>query len=313
MRNAFLRWLLGVPPAIVGGGWHDDAICLVRIERGLDGKMQIDCVYDVLPVDVRSVGDSQDVSRANTLKSLMERWGNTPKRLALGIPAGDVFIKAIDVPSGLTEPELVQLSVVEAVANLPVPPEEVCADYLHVASGVNHGQGTEQRTGYEKIRIAFCRRDVVDELSLLAEDAGVQLAAIDRDIQALHDAALWLITVDGMMVRPSYPLLLLWATEPLILIIARDALDLTQYALKTTDLLEQFDASCRRAGITDAPDLLDVWVFQGPHVDENLMRTLASRLGAAHMLNPQELLHINPMPPLIPLMTGLGMALRENA
>lgn len=312
MQNAFLRWLLGVPPAIVGAGWRDDAVCLVRIEHGLDGNLRIDCVYDVFPVDVPSVGGSQDISRANTLKSLMERWGNIPKRLALGIPAGDVFIKAIDVPSGLTEPELMQLSVVEAVANLPVPPEEVCADYLRVGPGVNHGQGSEPRTGYEKIRIAFCRREVVDELTLLAEDAGVQLAAIDRDIQALHDAALWLITAHGLMVPPSYPLLLLWATEPLTLIIARDALDLTQYALKTTDLLEQLDASCRRAGIADTPDLLDVWVFQGPDMDENLLRTLASRQGTAHMLHPQETLHLNPMPPLIPLMTGLGMALREN-
>ena len=37
----------------------------------------------------------------------------------------------------------------------------------------------------------------------------------DEIIQALHDAALWLITVDGMMVRPSYPLRLLWATKKL--------------------------------------------------------------------------------------------------
>lgn len=305
MRVRLLRWLLGVPPAIVGGGWHGDAICLVRIDRNTEGRSQVDCAYEVLPAEWSSGVDSQGHVRANTLKSLLERWGNSPKRLALGIPAGDVFIKTIDVPLGLEERDLMQLAVVEAVANLPVPPEEVCADYLRMGSPV--------RSGQQQIKIAFCRREIIDDLALMAEDAGAQLAMIDRDIQAIHDAALWLIARHAPEVQVEYPLLLLWITDSPTLIVARDELDLVQYSLQITDLVEQIHASCRRAGLSDDAGLRDLWVFQTPGVDDNLVSLLAMRQGPVHWLVPEEILGVSTMPPLTLLVTALGMALRETA
>lgn len=307
MHEVFSRWLLGVPPAIVGGSRYGDAICLVRIDHDAEDDVRIECAYEVLSAELAGNADSKDHVRANALKSLLERLGNGPKRLALGVPAGDVFIKTIDVPAGLGDSELRQLSVVEAVANLPVPPEEVCADYLRMGPALKSGQ--------EQIRIAFCRRDLIDEMSLLAEDAGVQLAVIDRDSQALHDAALWLISRYQHEVTIAYPVLLLWATDPCLLIIARDALDLVAYSLQTGALLEQIDASCRRAGVSDESGALELWVFQSRDADTKLAHLLTTRRGPVHLLEPENIVPAGSLPPRVPLLpwtTALGMALREE-
>jgi Tfp pilus assembly PilM family ATPase len=309
MRVQPLRWLLGVPHAIVGAWWGGDAICLARIGRDPQGNLQVECAYEVLSGELTADEGSQDQDQAhaNTLRSLLERWGGSIRRLALGIPVGDVFIKKIEVPVGLEDRDLMKLAIVEAVSNLPVPPEEVCADYLRV--------GLASKSGQEQIRIAFCRRELIDELTLVAEDAGVQLAIIDRNVQALHDAARWLMTRHAPEVQIEYPLILLWTTDSPVLLIARDELDLIQYSLQTADLLEQIQASCRRSGISDDAGPYDLWVFETSNADENLGHLLSMRPGPVYFLKPEKLLPIismSPLMPLVPMMCALGMALRET-
>jgi DNA-binding Lrp family transcriptional regulator len=98
--------------------------------------------------------------------------------LAIALDADDVFLRTITVPEGLDDAQLEQVAIVEAVSNLPVPPEEICLDFTRVTSD-DHD---------ELIGIAFCRRERIDEILACAEEVNIPVHVVDRDVQAIHDA-----------------------------------------------------------------------------------------------------------------------------
>ena len=174
MRNRFVRWLKGVAPKPIGAYWGEAGICLVQ--QNAEGLRR--CVYQPLSADNAEPALSIAVEK-------LVSYGDGARQdfsLAVAINADDVFVRPLTVPAGLSDPQLEQVAIIEAVANLPVPPEEICLDFI---------RGDESPAGHdESIRLAFCRRDRIDEILALAEGVPVSVSVVDRDVQALHDAVI---------------------------------------------------------------------------------------------------------------------------
>ena len=227
MRNQFLRWLEGAPPQSVGMYWGDEGVCLVH--QGTSGRRT--CVYQPPSVD----GEQSPLSIA--IKKL-KTYGNITSRdlsLAVAINADDVFIRSLVVPSGLSDAQLEQVAIVEAVANLPVPPEEICMDFMRTDQSES-GQN-------ENVRLAFCRRERIDDILAAAEGVPVSVSVVDRDVQALHDAVLGRALNSGMIDAPDHPFAMLLTEITPRLVICLDALSFETYPIRipvnpTPELLE---------------------------------------------------------------------------
>ncbi len=303
MQNAFLRWLSGTPPLLVGAWWDEAAVCLVHVDRS-NVLPRVTCSYAPVVSAGPSLEPYQNVGLKNALKVTLDRLGRRPVALALGVPAAEVFTKTTFVPPGLNDKELAQLCLVEAVVNLPVPPEEVCADFL--CETVPNGETQAP------VKIAFCRREVVDELMLTAEDAGVSLVVVDRNIQAIHDATQWL-TQAGEFSESAYPFAILVETEPMSVIIALNELDMVSYAIPTggVDLTEQIGLCIRRSGVA-ADGLMRIVVLQNPgSVPVDIAGMEAQGVECCH-LDPFERLELTRDIPVPAFVTALGMGLRNS-
>ena len=304
MKHGFLRWLTGTPPATVGAWWNDSELCLVRINDQAGTELRINVAYDALVQAFQGGSGSFDVGRINVLKSSLDQVGLPPCQLALAVPSADVFIQSIRVPANLDDDSLAQLAVVEAVSNLPVPPEEICADFVRV--------GLDDKNGQEVVKIAFCRREIIDSLIFAADEAGVFLAEVDRDIQALHDAICWLLEdTEGNTV--AYPMVNLIMDQAPFVLVARDPLDLLCYPIDIAnpDVIEQMRACTRRAGLSDLQEVkafIEVRKKDAPIAELDCIGDLRVE---ATRLNPFETLGIRDQIPLTPFLAALGMAIRK--
>lgn len=301
MQNAFLRWLLGTPPVIVGAWWDSACVCLVRIDRTA-GSMHISHAFEQLPA--RKEPWQRVLSEA--LGLALDRIGRESATLALAIAASEVLTKSVEVPVGLDESALSQLAVVEAVSNLPVPPEEVCADFVRQTSGSESPQ--------ELVNIAYCRREIIDELMLVAEDAGVSLAVVDRDIQAIHDATCWLMTESGKTSCMGYPFAIVLGESPVRLIVAKDQLNIAHYALAVdaNDMDEQIVACIRRSGLSEIDVLQCLVMIQDVASDAILLSAIEDRGVEIFRVDPVTWFRLAENVPAHVLVTALGMALRQG-
>ena len=323
MRDKFIRWFTGAQPFVVGAWWGRAGVCLVRAEPMDNLQRVMEVVYEPCGLDFvnqTDIGFSNRGEIVNALRCAAERLRGLEFTLALGIPSGDIFIKNIEIPAGLTTKQIEQISVVEAVSNLPVPPEEICADFLK--------HSAEMAVHTERIDIAFCKRGLIDELGIVAEDAGVVLSVVDRDIQAVHDATLWCANAQGSLKPVEYPLGILIEGDEKTFIVSRNALDHVSYVFKSADndpgnlvvaadsLSKELQAYSRRAGLNfENGRPLNQLILV---VDADSSKVAASTVESLS----QDTLEIHPttfvkgdtgISPIYGLMVALGMALRKPA
>lgn len=315
MQNAFIRWLSGNPPASVGAWVGGSGACLVRMDREAELCTESVVVYEPSGMSLSDgavLSESQYAESINALRCAFKRLGSGSFALALGIPSADIFTKWIEIPSGLSDKQVAQLSVVEAVSNLPVPPEEVSSDFVRTSTSIESTS--------ERVDIAFCRREVIDQLSVLSEDAGVRLAIVDRDIQAIHDAAQWYVKQQGEIGAVRYPLGILILADAVTFLVCRSVLDLTSYQL-TIDrqdidreaCAEALALFCKRAGLSEGSHgyLTQLVVFS--EAQEFSQQRDDYKHIAAHVdaMNPHCLMGSKADGvPLYGLMVATGMALR---
>lgn len=169
MQNQLLRWVNGRTRESVGVYWGALGICLAY--RPLGERAAV--VYIPAIKDVESSVWDEATTKLGALCEIK------PAQIAFAVAlsADDVFVKLINVPDGLDEGQVEQVAIVEAVANLPVPPEEICLDFIR-----EDGGGADAA-----VKIAFCRRERIDEILGWAEELGVPVHVVDRDVQAIHD------------------------------------------------------------------------------------------------------------------------------
>lgn len=169
MHNRLIGWINGRARETIGGYWGSLGVCLVRQSPG----------EKPIAVYVPIAKDAENSAWDESLIKLEAICGTKRSQMALSVAlnADDMFVRTIIVPEGLDEHQLEQVAIVEAVANLPVPPEEVCLDLIR---GNVDGHN-------EEVKIAFCRREKIDEILASAEEVGLPVHVVDRDVQAIHD------------------------------------------------------------------------------------------------------------------------------
>lgn len=275
--------------------------------------------YPVAEADPDLSGRGQVI---NALRCAAERLGDLKFTLALGIPSGNIFIKKIEIPAGLTTKQIEQISVVEAVSNLPVPPEEICADFLKPHS--------EQAAHTERIEIAYCKRGLIDELGIIAEDAGVAMSIVDREVQAIHDATLWCVERHSDARPIEYPLGILIENNQNAFIVSRSELDHVSYVFNNMDhasrgsvgttesVQKELQAYCRRAGLNfeTGASLQQLFVVNDGEAQSIAAFEPESLAECTVVLNPISLVKAvgeSERPPVYGLMVAMGMALREAA
>ena len=276
---------------------------------------QFDVVYEACAAMAAESRDSTEVLAvdvANTLRCAVERLVLENSALSVGVPAEGIFTKSIKIPAGLSEKQVEQITVVEAVSNLPVPPEEICADFLR--------NGAKADALTEEIDIAFCKRSLVDELGALAEDAGVSLWRLDRDTQGVHDAALLCIKEQLHQDEARYPFGILLGGDVGRFVVCRGPLDHAVYAFsegQSSDI-DRVDLQvyCRRAGLmveNDAP-LAQLLLVE----DEGVINFAGNDAGVLAKewarIAPRELMSgPSATVPLYGLMVATGMSLGSYA
>ena len=178
MRNWLIRWFQGRLPQTVGVYSGEAGICLVKA----DALLGYCCIYQPPTPEAEQPALKSAVQKLQALSDVESR----DLTLSVALEADEVFVRPLALPSGLSDEQVEQIAIVEAVANLPVPPEEICLDFI---------RASDLSDGNEIVRLAFCRRERVDEILAEAEAAACTVSVIDRDLQALHDA---LISAHGM-------------------------------------------------------------------------------------------------------------------
>lgn len=222
MLKKIYRWLTGVAPQTLGVYWGTQGACISL--KKADGRW----AYVFQP-------PAPDGLRATLLLALqrMEAHTGIPCRsfgFAVAIDADDVFVRSLRVPAGLSERQLEQASIVEAVSSLPVPPEEICLDFLRQSHEEDHKEA--------EVSVAFCRRDVIDQI--LAESEGLQadIIAVDRDAQAIHDAAVAYLDHIHVPETSIYPIaiVLLEISPRVVVCLAEATLEIYPLRLTSGDM-----------------------------------------------------------------------------
>lgn len=170
MHNKFIGWVNGRKAEPIGAYWGTSGVCLAH--RASSGAIVL--AYVPANKDLNTLAWEEAVLKMEVLCGL--KRGRMA--LAVALSADDVFLRTMTIPEGLNDSQLEQVAIVEAVANVPVPPEEICLDFLRGDEGNSDGV----------VRLAFCRRERVDAILAHAEEVRIPVHVVDRDIQAIHDA-----------------------------------------------------------------------------------------------------------------------------
>lgn len=247
MHNRLIRWLKGDSPQYVGTYSGEAGVCFIYTD--LAGRR---CCFYQPPL--RDADQSLLAVAVDKFCALVDA-SKQHFALAVAISADDVFVRSVITPGGLSDAQLEQLAIVEAVANLPVPPEEICLDFIRLTD--------VSEIEEEKSKLAFCRRERIDEILAGVEGSPLSVAVVDRDVQALHDAVL-AVTVASGGPPICYPFGLLLTEINPRLIICLDALTFEIYPIRIptseqvelqTDLRQQLShcwTRCRMAHGVDA-------------------------------------------------------------
>lgn len=248
MRNRFFRWLTGATPRILGVYWGIRGVCLVL--NPPEGERI--CIFQPPTAD----GQNSTLSLALQRMEILAGISRQGLGLAVAIEADDVFVRSLRVSAGLSERQVEQVSIVEAVASLPVPPEEICLDFIRSNKPEVRPEDT--------VRIAFCRREVIDEILAESESLQTDVLVVDRDVQALHDAALAYLHGAQSAGDSVYPFAILLTEHDPRLLICLDALALEMYPLRLTlppqgaehaDLTQQISNCWTRCRMAHGADL----------------------------------------------------------
>lgn len=205
MRNWLIRWFRGGLPQTVGVYSGEAGICLVKADALLGYR----CIYQPPTLEAEQPALKAAVQKLQALSDVESR----DLTLSVALEADEVFVRPLALPSGLSDEQVEQIAIVEAVANLPVPPEEICLDFIRASdlSGDNDD-------GNEVVRLAFCRRERVDEILAEAEAAACTVSVIDRDLQALHDALISAHDLPEIGTSFAYPFGVITQIKPRLLI-----------------------------------------------------------------------------------------------
>ena len=122
------------------------------------------------------IKDIDQVSQA--LQRLVSRSGTKVKRAAVCVASTNVITKSITVQSDTGDEELEALVEVEADRVVPYALDDVNIDFVNVGK-------TSQSADEDQLQLVVCRKNMVESLVSVLEEAGLEAAAVDVDHFAL--------------------------------------------------------------------------------------------------------------------------------
>ena len=301
MRNGLFRWLAGIPPKTVGVYCGDRGTCIAY-----PSASEVLVVYDPAP----------ETAEIPVLESVIMRLeaatGQSRRQMCLSIAlnSDDVFLRTMAVPQGLSDEQLGQVAIVEAVSNLPVPPEEICLDFMREAACSNSS---------EQVALAFCRREKIDRLLALSEDVSVPAWFVDRDIQAIHDAIQFEWPAERGLLLYPFAILLTDILPRLLICLSPVSIEVYPIGLHETALSDEITncwTRCRLSRAIDTEQLTRIFVVGDAfNPDSSGLPELVERTGAeithypVGAIGKRCLGEVDPPPEIY--LTALGMARRK--
>jgi type IV pilus assembly protein PilM len=111
---------------------------------------------------------------ANSLQRVVKRSGSKAKRAAICVTANNVISKIVTVQSDLKANELESLVEVEADRIVPYSLDEVNIDFTNLGK-------SDTSLGEDEVQIVVCRKQVVEDLVAVLDEADIEPAIVDVD------------------------------------------------------------------------------------------------------------------------------------
>lgn len=143
------------------------------LERCATEPLPRGCVNDGLIVDTGAV--------AGAVQRILRQSRSRAKRAVLAIPVGAVISREITLPASLNEREMEEQVEAEASQYVPFALDEINLDFCVLGASKSSDEEVD-------VMMVASRRERVDALQSIAEEAGVELEAIDVDAFAARRA-----------------------------------------------------------------------------------------------------------------------------
>lgn len=164
---------------VVGIDIGSTAAKLVELSRAGRAIRVDHYAYEPLPPGLIIEHQIKDIEQVGAaLQRLVARSGTKVKRAAVCVSSTNVISKVIAVPADISEDELETLVEVEADRVVPYALDDVNIDYVKVGKS---GQSADE----DQLQLVVCRKNVVDGVVAVLEEAGLEPAMIDVDHFAL--------------------------------------------------------------------------------------------------------------------------------
>lgn len=184
--GVFSRLLGRQSQPLVGADISASAIKLVELAGSEDDPQVVAFAVEPLPegaVVDRQISDPDAV--ASALKRGLSKAGTKTQRIALAVPGASVISKVITMSASLSESDLEEQIAVEADQYIPYPIAEVSLDFEVIGPSLDDPETVD-------VLLAACRREHVDALTQMLEQAGLVPAVIDAEPFALENACEYL-------------------------------------------------------------------------------------------------------------------------
>lgn len=146
---------------------------IVELSRtGRNVMVQNAGVYP-LPPNIVVEGKITDIpTLAQTLRKAVALMRTKAKHVALSVPGSAVITRVLEMPADLTEDELETQLLMEAEQYIPYSLDEVAVDFTIIEEAE---EGSEQ----VKVLLAACRKEGIDALTEMVEQADLESKIVD--------------------------------------------------------------------------------------------------------------------------------------
>jgi type IV pilus assembly protein PilM len=176
------------PAPLIGLDVSSSSVKLVELGQSKSGQLVLErCA--IVPLERGWIADGvieKFDEVADAVRRTIKKSGTKTKNVAMALPPSAVITKKIALPGGLTDAELEAQVETEANQYIPFPLDEVSLDFCILGPSANSPNDVE-------VLIAASRREKVQDVSGLAEAAGLKPVVVDVESYAARLATSRLI------------------------------------------------------------------------------------------------------------------------
>lgn len=168
-----IPFLSGNKEPLLGVDIGSTSLKLVELARSGRSYQVVSAVVHPLPPNSIIEGKIADVpALAQALRKAVAISRSKAKRVALAVPGSAVITRVIDMPADLKDDELETQLLMEAEQYIPYSLDEVAVDFTRISEA-------DEKTAQVKVLLAACRKEAIEILTDLAEQADLKAKIID--------------------------------------------------------------------------------------------------------------------------------------